>query len=303
MADGGIPGMTLRLCPGRGGDPGVGRGRGRARSPAELDGAVGLRIVLEGEGGDIVSEAFGSNDSAWELRKQGRGWSLEERTEVDWAMLADLREEATGPAVAGASALDVETGGAQPEKAELTPPSWGQWVNARLEPSVPTAPFRRRNLTWWRWMWTMPRPRPHRMRRSWPSRWPVRFLCRCLGGVESRSGSDGGVTMDGEEAEVVDAPSPSTRPDSAPARSPRWRTAMCRRRRAERMVEQEPQALAEVECECQVLMSRSPNFGFAQHGGGRDPVRTGGGVVGVGSDAELMAPKVRDGAALDDVRT
>ena len=80
----------------------------------ELDGAIGLRIVLEGEGGDIVSEAFGSNDSAWELRKQGRGWSLEERTEVDWAMLADLREEATGPAVTGASALDVETGGAEP---------------------------------------------------------------------------------------------------------------------------------------------------------------------------------------------
>ncbi|MGB1574030.1 MAG: hypothetical protein ACPG85_07095, partial [Flavobacteriales bacterium] len=88
-----------------------------------LDGAVGLRIVLEGEGGDIVSEAFGSNDSAWELRKQGRGWSLEERTEVDWAMLADLREEAAEPAGSGASALDSETGDAQREEAEAVPAS------------------------------------------------------------------------------------------------------------------------------------------------------------------------------------
>jgi len=274
----------------------------------ELDGAIGLRIVLEGEGGDIVSEAFGSNDSAWELRKQGRGWSLEERTEVDWAMLADLREEATGPAVTGASALDVETGGAEPEKAELTPPSWGQWIGARLELSAPTAP--------------VPTAEPDLVAvevdvttSSAPSdlKEPTEAVAQSgsstdvLNGRPNPSpGSDGVVPLDGEGADVVDASSPSTQPDSAPRTvsevvedgdvpTPEERS---------RMVEQEPQALAEVWNEkARMLLEQESQFLDS-------PSMVAAGILSEQvealsewvPDAELMAPEVRDGAALEDVR-
>ena len=274
----------------------------------ELDGAIGLRIVLEGEGGDIVSEAFGSNDSAWELRKQGRGWSLEERTEVDWAMLADLREEATGPAVTGASALDVETGGAEPEKAELTPPSWGQWIGARLELSAPTAP--------------VPTAEPDLVAvevdvttSSAPSdlKEPTEAVAQSgsstdvlKGRPNPSPGSDSVVPLDGEGADVVDASSPSTQPDSAPRTvsevvedgdvpTPEERS---------RMVEQEPQALAEVWNEkARMLLEQESQFLDS-------PSMVAAGILSEQvealsewvPDAELMAPEVRDGAALEDVR-
>ena len=274
----------------------------------ELDGAIGLRIVLEGEGGDIVSEAFGSNDSAWELRKQGRGWSLEERTEVDWAMLADLREEATGPAVTGASALDVETGGAEPEKAELTPPSWGQWIGARLELSAPTAP--------------VPTAEPDLVAvevdvttSSAPSdlKEPTEAVAQSgsstdvlKGRPNPSPGSDSVVPLDGEGADVVDASSPSTQPDSAP------RTVsevvedgdVPTLEERSRMVEQEPQALAKVWNEkARMLLEQESQFLDS-------PSMVAAGILSEQvealsewvPDAELMAPEVQDGAALEDVR-
>ena len=64
----------------------------RARALPNDAQAVGVRIVLEDEEGRIVSESFGAGESAWELRKQGRGWTMVERDDVDWAMLADLRQ-------------------------------------------------------------------------------------------------------------------------------------------------------------------------------------------------------------------
>ena len=67
-------------------------GEGAEHEPLPNDAqAVGVRIVLEDEEGRIVSESFGAGESAWELRKQGRGWTMVERDDVDWAMLADLR--------------------------------------------------------------------------------------------------------------------------------------------------------------------------------------------------------------------
>ena len=273
-----------------------------------LDGAVGLRIVLEGEGGDIVSEAFGSNDSAWELRKQGRGWSLEERTEVDWAMLADLREEAAEPAGSGASALDSETGDAQREEAEAVPASWGQWVNARLEPSVPSA--------------TVPTAEPELVAMEVgettsaapsDSKETIEAVARSGSSAEVSEGnsasspeSDGARPLEQGDIEVVEASSPSVSTDFAPRTvsevvadggvpTPKERS---------RMVEQEPQALAEVWNEkARMLLEQESQFLDS-------PSMVAAGILSEQvealsewiPDAELMAPEVRDGAALDDVR-
>jgi len=94
--------------------------------------AVGVRIVLEDRDGQIVSESFGAADSSWELRKQGRGWTMVERNDVDWAMLADLRsqdglrtpqdEGATGEVESVATATGVQ--------------GWGDWVSDRIDSSA-----------------------------------------------------------------------------------------------------------------------------------------------------------------------
>ena len=95
--------------------------------------AVGVRIVLEDEEGHIVSESFGAGESAWELRKQGRGWAMVERDDVDWAMLADLRrpegeQAALLPAAASGEADPVQDGTAEDSM------QWGSWVRDRMMP-------------------------------------------------------------------------------------------------------------------------------------------------------------------------
>ncbi|MGB1072584.1 MAG: SPOR domain-containing protein [Flavobacteriales bacterium] len=128
-------GMTLRVY--SRGEEVVTRvldGEGAEHEPLPMDAqAVGVRIVLEDEEGRIVSESFGAGESAWELRKQGRGWTMVERDDVDWAMLADLRrpegeQAALVPAVASEEA---ETG--QDDNASQSR-QWGNWVRDRMMP-------------------------------------------------------------------------------------------------------------------------------------------------------------------------
>ena len=106
-----------------------------------------MRIVLEDEEGRIVSESFGAGESAWELRKQGRGWTMVERDDVDWAMLADLRrpedeQAALLPSTASEEAETGQDGNASPSM------QWGSWVRDRMmlpeEPAETSA--RRRYL-------------------------------------------------------------------------------------------------------------------------------------------------------------
>ena len=91
-----------------------------------------VRVVLEDGQGQIVSEAFGSIDTAWELQKQGAGWTMVERVAQDFAMLADLQQtDATGmggmePA-ASAQKVGPNAGlGSKPKT------GWNAWVSEQM---------------------------------------------------------------------------------------------------------------------------------------------------------------------------
>ena len=276
-----------------------------------LDGAVGLRIVLENEGGEILSETFGSNDSAWELRKQGRGWSLEERAEVDWAMLADLREQATEPAQPGASAVDAEIGLAQQRDAVTTPPSWGQWVQARLEPPVSAAPMQTAEpelvaMEAGETASTVPTVSDEPTEEAVQAVQVGSSSEVSEGSPDANPGTDGAMALDEGDTEVVDVPSSPAQDDAEPRTvsevvaeggvpTPEERS---------RMVEQEPQALAKVWNEkARMLLERESQFldspSMVAAGTLSEQVEALSEWV---PQAELMVPEVRDGAALDDVR-
>ena len=123
-------GMTLRVY--SRGEEVVTRalnGEGAEHEALPVDeGALGVRIVLENEQGEIVSETYGAGASSWDLRKQGRGWTLVERADVDWAMLADLhaldsKGLASGPDGAVQDESTVADDGGQRDAIR-----WGSWV-------------------------------------------------------------------------------------------------------------------------------------------------------------------------------
>ena len=137
-------GMTLRVYA-NGQEIGVRRldGEGPEHEPLPaLEGAVGVRIVLEDEQGDIVYETFGDQGAAWELRKQDLGWTMVERSDVDWALLADLREESSGGgrhAGQDETAVSSSTTEAGAVEESVAVRQWGQWVSSRLDSTVPDA--------------------------------------------------------------------------------------------------------------------------------------------------------------------
>ena len=97
-----------------------------------------VRVVLEDGQGQIVSEAFGSIDTAWELQKQGAGWTMVERVAQDFAMLADLQQtDATGmggmePAASAQKVGPNAGSGSKPKT------GWNAWVSEQMsgEPDV-----------------------------------------------------------------------------------------------------------------------------------------------------------------------
>ena len=91
-----------------------------------------VRVVLEDGQGQIVSEAFGSIDTAWELQKQGAGWTMVERVAQDFAMLADLQQtDATGmggmePAASAQKVGPNAGSGSKPKT------GWNAWVSEQM---------------------------------------------------------------------------------------------------------------------------------------------------------------------------
>lgn len=109
----------------------------------EESSGVGVRWVLEDGSGQIVSEAFGSVDTAWELQKQGSGWTMVERVEQDWAMLADLQADAEGrmnkgpkdSSISNPEGPEGEVGAESDVVSESSASAlgWSAWVSKQIE--------------------------------------------------------------------------------------------------------------------------------------------------------------------------